>query len=71
MDSLKNILIEFGILRKIAELIKMCLKETYNTVHMGKYQPGKFPVQNGLKEGDASSPLLTTLALDYAIRRVQ
>ena len=30
-----------------------------------------FPIRNGLKEGDALSPLLFSFALEYAIRRVQ
>jgi hypothetical protein len=30
-----------------------------------------FTIQNGLKEGDALSPLLFNFALDYAIRKVQ
>ena len=30
-----------------------------------------FPIRNGLKQGDALSPLLFTFALEYAIRRVQ
>jgi len=29
------------------------------------------PIKNGLKQGDALSPLLFDFALDYAIRRVQ
>ena len=30
-----------------------------------------FPIRNGLKKGDALSPLLLNFALDCAIRRVQ
>ena len=30
-----------------------------------------FPIRNGLKEGDALTPLLFNSALEYAIRRVQ
>jgi hypothetical protein len=44
--------------RKLVGLIKMCLNETYGTVHAGKYQSDKIHIQNGLKQGDALSPLL-------------
>jgi hypothetical protein len=30
----------------------------------------KFPIQNGLKQGDALSPLLFNFALEYAIKKV-
>jgi hypothetical protein len=30
-----------------------------------------FPIQNGLNQGDALSPLLFNSALEYAIRKVQ
>jgi hypothetical protein len=32
---------------------------------------GAFPIQNGLKQGNAVSPLLFNVALEYAIRKVQ
>jgi hypothetical protein len=49
----------------------MCLNETYSKVHIGKLLSDKFPIQNGLKQGDALLPLLFNFALEYAIRKVQ
>jgi hypothetical protein len=49
----------------------MCLNETYSAVCVGKNPSDKFPIQNGLKQGDALWPLLFNFALDYAISRVQ
>jgi hypothetical protein len=69
-EVLYNILVELGIPRKLVGLIKMCLKETYSTMHVGKFQCDKFPIQNGVKQGDALSPFLFSFALEYAIRRV-
>jgi hypothetical protein len=43
----------------------------YSKVHIGKYLLDNFPIQNGLKQGDALAPLLLTLSLEYAIRKVQ
>jgi hypothetical protein len=48
----------------------MCLNETYSRVRIGKNLSAKFSIENGLKQGDALSPLLFNLALEYAIRRV-
>jgi hypothetical protein len=31
----------------------------------------KFPIQNGLKQGDALSPLRFSFALEYTIKKVQ
>ena len=65
-----NILIEFGIPKKLVRLIKMCLNETYSRVWVGKNLSEMFPIRNGLKQGDALSPLLFNFALEYVIKRV-
>jgi hypothetical protein len=70
-EVLYNILVEFGIPMKFVRLIKMCLNETYSKVRIGKHLSDSFPIQNGLKQGDALSPLLFNFALEYAIRKVQ
>jgi sorting nexin-29 len=70
-DVLYNILIEFGIPMELVRLVKMCLNETYSRVRVGKHLSDTFPIKNGLKQGDALSPLLFNFALEYAIRRVQ
>jgi hypothetical protein len=56
---------------KLVRLIKTYLNETYNKVRLGKHLSDNFPIQNGLKQGDALSPLFINFALDYAIRKVQ
>jgi hypothetical protein len=33
----------------------MCLNETYSKVRIGKHLSVSFPIQNGLKQGDASA----------------
>jgi hypothetical protein len=48
----------------------MCLNETCSKVRVGKLLSDKFPIQNGLKQGDALSPLLFNFALEYANRKV-
>jgi len=68
---LYNILIEFGIHKKLVRLIKLCLTETYSRVRLGKNLSDMFPIRNDLKQGDALSPLLFNFYLEYAIRRVQ
>jgi hypothetical protein len=70
-EVLYNILIEFGVPLKLVRLIKMCLNETYGKFRIGKHLSDNFPTQNGLKQGDALSPLLFNFALEYAIRKVQ
>jgi len=49
----------------------MCLTKIYSRLQVGKNLSDKFPIRNGLKQGDALSPLLFNFALELAIRRVQ
>jgi len=70
-EVLYNILLEFGTQTEPLSLIKMCLTEMYSGVWVGKNLSDIFPIRNGLKQGDALSPLLFNYALEYAMRRVQ
>jgi hypothetical protein len=65
-EVLYNILLEFGIPKKLVRLNKTCLNETYTKVRIGKLLSDKFPIKNRLKQGDALSPLLFNFALEYA-----
>jgi hypothetical protein len=49
----------------------MCLNKTCNEVPVVEYLSDSFPVQNGIKRGNALSPLLFNFALEYAIRKIQ
>ncbi|KAJ4433409.1 hypothetical protein ANN_15668 [Periplaneta americana] len=70
-EVLYDILIEFGIPKKLVRLIKMCHSETYSRVRIGQFLSDAFPIHCGLKQGDALSPLLFNFALEYGIRKVQ
>jgi hypothetical protein len=49
----------------------MCLNDIYSKVRIGKHLSESFPIQNGLKQGDALSPLPFSFVLEYVIRKVQ
>jgi hypothetical protein len=69
-EVLYNILLEYGIPKKLIRLIKMCLNETYSEVRVGEHLSDTFPIQDGLKQ-DVLLPLLFNFHLEYAIRKVQ
>jgi hypothetical protein len=70
-EELYNVLKEFGIPMKLVRLMKLGLSETYSKFHTGKHLSDSFLIQKGLKQGDALSPLLFNLALEFAIGKVQ
>jgi hypothetical protein len=49
----------------------MCFNEMYSKVCIGKHLSDNFPIQNGLKQGDALLLLLFNFALEYAIRKIR
>jgi hypothetical protein len=67
----ENILLEFGVPKKLVRLFEMCSNETYRKVRVGKRLSDKFPIQNGLKQGNIPLPLLFNFALEYAIGKFQ
>jgi hypothetical protein len=48
----------------------MYLNESYSKVCIGKHLSDAFPIQNGLKQGDAVSSLLFDFSLECTIRKV-
>ena len=65
-----NILSDFRITLKLVKLINICLNETHSRVRVGKYLSDRLPIKNGLKQGEALSPLFLNFALEYAIKGV-
>jgi hypothetical protein len=47
---------------KLVRLIEMYFYEKYSKVCISKHLSDNFPIQNGLKHGDALSPLLFNLS---------
>jgi hypothetical protein len=70
-EILYNILIEFGVPLEVVRLIKLYLNETYSKIRIGKHLSDNFLIRNGLKQGNALSPLLFNFVLEYAIRETR
>jgi hypothetical protein len=49
----------------------MWFNETYSKARICESIYKAFPIQRGLKQGDALSPLLFNFSLEYAIRKVE
>jgi hypothetical protein len=45
----------------------VCLNETYSKIRVPKHLSHAFPIQNGLRQGDALLPLLFKFALEHAV----
>jgi hypothetical protein len=49
----------------------MCLNEICSKICIGKHLSESFPIQNGLKQGDALSSLFSNFVPEYANSKVQ
>jgi hypothetical protein len=56
---------------KLDRIIKIYLNDTYNKIQIGTHLSDMIHILNGLKQGDALTPLLFNFDLEYAIRKVQ
>jgi len=58
---------------KQVRLIKACLNETYNKVHIAKCLFDSFPIQNSFKQGEALSSLnelyFWTLSIVWCLKK--
>ena len=70
-ESLYDIVIKFGVPKKLVNLIKTCLDGTESKVRILNLLSSGFLIENGSKQGDALSTLLFNFALEYAVRLVQ
>ena len=62
-EALYVVRIEFCVPKKQVKPIKMCLNQIYSRVQKGRHLSGMYPFKNGLKHGDASSPLVFNSAV--------
>ncbi|PSN39718.1 hypothetical protein C0J52_20676 [Blattella germanica] len=70
-EKLYSILINFRVPKKLVGLIGMCLYCTKSRVRLGKQVSDNFEIHNGLKQGDALSPLLFNLVFEHAIKSLE
>ncbi|PSN43800.1 hypothetical protein C0J52_15500 [Blattella germanica] len=70
-EKLYRILMNFGIPKMLVRFIGMCLNGTKIRVRVGKQVSDLFEIHNGLKQGDALSPLLFNFVLEHAIKSLE
>lgn len=71
IESLYNIMEEFGIPHKLVSLTKMCMEGTKYQVRVDNTLSELFTLETVLKQGDVPSPILFNLALEKAVRMIQ
>ncbi|KAL4083725.1 hypothetical protein QTP88_029041 [Uroleucon formosanum] len=67
-EQLWIVLHNFGLPKKLVNLIKSCNSNTTCKVRFIGRESGDFEVKSGLKQGDALSPILFNIALERVVR---
>lgn len=70
-EKMFEILESFKIPKKLIQMVKVCLHESKGRVKVGNSLSDPFDIKCGLKQGDALSPLLFNLTLEYAVKKVE
>lgn len=66
-----NAMAEFSIPKKLIRMTKVCMEGGTSKVRVNNKLSNSFEINNGLKQGDALSPLLFNLVLEKAIRSAE
>ena len=68
--SMWNIMEEFGIPRKLINMVKVCYRNSKSCVQVGKKKTNSFEIETGLRRGCLLSPMLFNLILEKAVRSI-
>ncbi|XP_060518453.1 uncharacterized protein LOC132697176 [Cylas formicarius] len=69
--KLWEVMEELGFPKKLIRLTQICINGAKNKVRIGQELSDIFEVNNGLKQGDAISPLLFNISLEYVVRKAE
>ena len=70
-EGLYNILLEFGIPKKLVRMVQVCLEGSRSRVVIGSERSDAFAINSGLRQGDGLSPLLFNLVLEKVVRAIR
>jgi sorting nexin-29 len=70
-SSLWQVMIELEILAKLMRLVKVCVQNSKCKVKFNSVMSEDFPVETGLRQGDALSPILFNIAMESMVKKVQ
>ena len=68
-SKILNDLILMGIPKKLVQLVGVTLAGSKATVRVDNIHTPTFPIYNGVRQGDALSPLIFNLTLEAIIRK--